>query len=267
MARADPDLTQRFMDFELEIYRAASERVADHDWGAAILNPSLPLVWDASLVVITKPGIDATEVAEIAGEVLDGAGMSHRTVLSGSDGVGRDLAPGLERLGWEIERAIYMVWSGEPDHEPNATASEVRHAEIEDLRSRLIRSDLPMATPQKRETVEQLLEWDRRVGTAAGDRWFVADDDHGNHASTCRLLVREGRSLGQVEDVGTLLEARERGLARAVTLTAARASVANGHEVTFLGALADDWPQVMYARLGFTEVGSNWTFRRPPPGR
>ena len=100
------------------------------------------------------------------------------------------------------------------------------------------------------------------LGTAGGDRWFMARAD-GEPAACCRLLAGEG--IGQVEDVGTLPAARERGLGRAVTLAAAEASAAEGNELTYLGALADDWPRLMYERLGFDEVGKSFIFRRTPP--
>ena len=73
--------------------------------------------------------------------------------------------------------------------------------------------------------------------------------------------ARDG--IGQVEDVGTLPAARERGLGRAVTLAAARASAADGNELTYLGALADDWPRLMYAKLGFDEVGESSSSAAP----
>ena len=99
------------------------------------------------------------------------------------------------------------------------------------------------------------------MGEYDGDRWFVAPAG-GDPASACRLLARD--SIGQVEDVGTLPEARNQGLARAVTLAAARASEEDGNELTFLAAAADDWPRLLYARLGFDEIGQLHAFRRRP---
>ena len=125
----------------------------------------------------------------------------------------------------------------------------------------MIRDGLPVMGVHSEATVDQLIEWDRMLGRVAGDRWFVAEAD-GRPASCCRLLARDG--TGQIEDVGTLPGARERGLGRAVTLAAAQASVAEGNELTYLGALADDWPRLMYERLGFEEIGETLGFRRLP---
>ena len=69
-------------------------------------------------------------------------------------------------------------------------------------------------------------------------------------------MRRKGaRGSGQVEDVATLREARQRGLARAVVSAAIAASREAGHEHTCIAAVADDWPQLLYARLGFEPVG------------
>ena len=136
-------------------------------------------------------------------------------------------------------------------------------AQIEGLRRELIRDGLPLVGTHTVLVVDQLLEWDRRLAKAGGDRWFLARAD-GEPAACCRLLARDG--IGQVEDVGTLPSARGRGLGRAVTLAAAEASVADGNQLTYLGALADDWPRLMYSKLGFDEVGESYVFRRTPPG-
>ena len=79
-------------------------------------------------------------------------------------------------------------------------------------------------------------------------------------------MRRKGRALGQVEDVATLREARQRGLARAVVSAAIAASREAGHEHTFIAADADDWPQLLYTRLGFEPVGRLAWFRKKPPG-
>jgi hypothetical protein len=141
--------------------------------------------------------------------------------------------------------------------------AECRQAEIEDLRRRIIRDDLAVLGQDNDVVVEQLLEWDRRIGEVDGDRWFVAPADE--PASACRLLARDG--IGQVEDVGTLAESRNRGLARAITLAAARASKRDGNELTYLGALANDWPRLLYAKLGFDELGGAYDFKRKPPSK
>jgi ribosomal protein S18 acetylase RimI-like enzyme len=252
---------QRIHEFELDLERDACERVETHEWGTSILCPSIPLVWSANWVLIEQAGMSAREIEAVADEVIGGAGMAHRSVLVDDFEEAFALAPEFASLGWKLERGVWMAWRREPEREPETEVEEVGQNQLETLRRELIRDGLPIKGEQTAETVSQLLGWDRMLGAVGGDRWFMARAD-GKPVSCCRLLVHDG--IGQVEDVGTLPAARDRGLGRAVTLAAARASVADGNELTYLGALADDWPRLMYNRLGFDEIGENVAFKRLP---
>jgi ribosomal protein S18 acetylase RimI-like enzyme len=265
----DAAITARLIDFELELLAAVADRTLDRDWGRAFLSPSIANVWDAGVVALHSPGLTMPEVAALADEVLGGSGYRHRTVAVPDPAEGARLAAEIERAqGWEVERVEYMVWRGaSAGHEvdevtapsPGHEVEETSAAEIAPLRRELVAEWLPDA-PDRARTVEQLLERDRRLGAAAGDRWFVSPA--GEPDSACCLLA--GGGIGQVESVGTLERSRGRGLAQAVTLAAVRASQEAGHELTFLAADGDDWPLRMYAKLGFETVGTLHTLRRLP---
>ncbi len=253
---------ERILDFEIGLDRAASEQVVEHEWGTSFLCPSIPRVWDSNWVLIEDPEMSAEEIARIADEVIGGAGMEHRAVLLRDMETAARLAADFRALGWSVERDVTMQWRRTPDRDSEIEVEEVGLAEIGDLRRELIRDGLPEVGGIAEETTEQLLEWDRMLGTAGGDRWFMARAE-GGPAACCRLLADDG--IGQIEDVGTVPAARERGLGRAITLAAARASVADGNRVTYLEARADDWPRLIYTKLGFDELGEGLIFRRPPP--
>jgi FR47-like protein len=255
---------RRLLDFELARDAIVSERVDSYEWGRAFLNPTLDRVWDANGIVVERPGMRADEIVEAADEAIGPLGMKHRTAWVLDETEGRRLVPELEARGWESEPGVYMLWRRSPEREVAVEVAECRHAEIEDLRRRLIRAELAEIGQDDEMVVEQLLEWDRRIGTLDGDRWFVAPAD-GDPASACRLLARDG--VGQVEDVATLAQSRNMGLARAVTLAAARSSKRDGNELTYLGALANDWPRLLYSRLGFDELGGAYDFKRKPTAR
>jgi ribosomal protein S18 acetylase RimI-like enzyme len=260
-AMAQEDLLTTILDWEIEREERIAERIDRRDWGRAFLSPTIPLVWDANWILIERPGMTVDEIIEAADGSIGSSGMRHRTVLAPDRADGSRLVPEFEARGWGIEPGLCMVHRRAPDREPEVQVKECRMYEIEGLRRDLIRGSLSDIGIHDEDVTEQLLEWERRLGECDGDRWFVAPAG-GRPASACRLLARDG--IGQVEDVGTLPEARNQGLARSVTLAAARASEEDGNELTFLGAAADDWPRVLYAKLGFDEVGSLYAFRRRP---
>jgi ribosomal protein S18 acetylase RimI-like enzyme len=256
------DRRRRLLDFLLRLDEEASEEIGSHPWGRGFLCPSLPLVWDANWVLIEQAGLSIERVGAIADEVLGGRGFAHRAVAIYDRGEERRLSGAVAELpGWELETVLCMEHRGAPPGEPRTAVREARLEEIEPLRRELIRESLPAGTGRVEETIDQLAELDRRYGLAAGDRWFVAPAD-GEPASACRLFAKDG--IGQIEDVGTLAPQRNRGLARSVVLAALAASGADGKETTFLLAEADDWPRLLYGRLGFETTGEMAVLRRKP---
>jgi hypothetical protein len=179
-------------------------------------------------------------------------------------------------LARQVERTRYMVWrGGKIDELPASSqlvpdsgtkcerrlAREVRLAEIEGLRRELIAEEMPPGNEDLETTVNQLYELNARYAAACGDRWFVAPAE-GEPLSAC-CLYQAGR-IGQVEDVGTLVRGRERGYAKAIVTAAVAAAQAAGDETIFLTADAADWPQLLYAKLGFETVGDLTVLRRRP---
>lgn len=270
--------------FELALDEQVCDEVHRESWGRLFLTPSAPLIWDANWVGIEQVGMSVDQIAAIADETLGGEGFGHRTVCLLDQADGRRVGEEVEREAarwprWEVERTRYMVWRGSdtepppvrsqlsPHSEGNCErtgpgAREVRLAEIEDLRRALIAAEaVPSGVIGSQATTDQLFAIDARYGTAGGDRWFVSPAV-GEPLSACRLL-RDGR-IGQVEDVGTREHARERGYAKAIVTATVAASQAEGDSPIFLTADAADWPQLMYAKLGFETVGDLTILRRRP---
>jgi GNAT superfamily N-acetyltransferase len=65
-----------------------------------------------------------------------------------------------------------------------------------------------------------------------------------------------------VEAVATLREHRQQGLARAAVSLALHTAGDWGADLIVVPADADDWPQLMYASLGFRALGRRWLFSR-----
>src|SRR4029077_5304864 len=100
--------------------------------------------------------------------------------------------------------------------------------------------------------VGQILEHRRRISEAVLTRLFAAEAD-GKLVAHTELYSEDG--VGQVENVATLPDYRNRGLARALVLRAVAESHAAGNDLTFLVADADDWPRRFYEKLGFETTG------------
>ncbi|HEY5334033.1 MAG TPA: GNAT family N-acetyltransferase, partial [Solirubrobacterales bacterium] len=213
---------------------------------------------------IEQAGLSVDEVIAIADTALGGEGFAHRTVCVLDEAEGRRLSEALEAEparwpGWAVECTRYMVWRGGAAG-PGAVR-EVRLAEIEGLRRELIAEEMPPGNAELEATVDQLYELNARYAKECGDRWFVAPAEGAPLSACC--LYRQGR-IGQVEDVGTLVRGRERGYAKAIVSAAVAAAQAAGDKTIFLTADAADWPQLLYAKLGFETVGDLTVLRRRP---
>jgi GNAT superfamily N-acetyltransferase len=260
--------TRREMTRIVELMRvrdeAAAERIVRLDGITALLDTRLPDVWDANWLRVENPGASAERVVAAGEETIGAAGMAHRTAWSPDPSVGERLLAELAPHGWEAERGVYMALAGGPDRpaDQSIAVEETGHDAVAHSRAEFLREDLSdWYDPVTPAIVDQYLRADRTWDELAGDRWFAARED-GRVVAFCRLL--EGGGTGQVEEVGTLPSHRNRGYARAVVLAAVAASVAAGHDLTFIGAYADDWPRRLYARLGFDEIGEEVVLYRRP---
>jgi GNAT superfamily N-acetyltransferase len=248
----DAATRRRLLDFEIGLDRRTNDEVVEEGWGTAFLSPSLPHVWDVSWLAIERTGLGIEELVALGDRILGGAGFAHRTLVLCDEADGARLRPQFEALpGWEVERVRYMTWRADTGREATAAVEETTLAEILPLRRQLTRESMPAGSEHLEQTLDELLEMDRRFGEAGGDRWFVAPPEQ--PASACRLFNVDG--IAQIEDVGTLETAREHGLAQSVVLAALTEARALNPELIFLTADAADWPQLMYEKLGFEPVG------------
>ncbi len=258
----DRAVLNRCIEFVIAAERRASEIVEVHDGFSVQLNPSIPNVWDANRVVIDRAGITTREIVDLTDAAIGAAGMKHRTAYIRDCDFGRRLAPEFEQIGWIAQRGLFMVLRREPDKTPDVEVFETSIEEVEDLQRSMITGGEDTPGGRSDPLAGELIEWDRRLGAAVEeDRWFIAMAD-GRPAATCRL-IRDG-GIGQVESVGALDAARGRGLGRAVAQAAAAASKEAGDQITFISAVANDWPRLLYDRIGFEAAGEDWAFRLQP---
>jgi GNAT superfamily N-acetyltransferase len=245
-----------------DFLRAAEDRVCDEmrptPHGTALVTEALPLVWALNALRVEDPQAQVEDLVAEA-ETTQG-GLGHRKLVVHEQEVGARLAPALARRGWNVFRLLVMVRQRGPDRpaDPGLAAE----ADPETARDALatFRREQPFGWQEL--AIEQLAAMDARYTRALAARDFVAPAER--PASSCRLYTNA--SVAQIDEVGTLAAQRGRGLARAAVLGAADAATAAGCDLTFLLTDAGDWPQELYRRLGFDEIGCVYEFLKLPLG-
>lgn len=253
---------ERCISFLREIDRRAAGRRVPFRFGTAYLRDDLPRVWSRNYLSLehgleeVTPGLLDVEAERVLGE----AGVTHRKIEVFDAEAGARLAPGLAKLGWQVECDVVMVATREPDRNVDLSpAEEVSQEELEPVWAEANRDEGHI---DDEDVIRQLARGKQVLASALDVRFFGAraEDEIGAY---CELYSLAG--TGQIENVLTLQRHRNRGLARALVLRALAASRASGNDLTFLLANRDDWPKELYLKLGFDEVGLIYDFVIPSP--
>jgi GNAT superfamily N-acetyltransferase len=257
---ASPDL-QRIAAFVGTMEDRAAQRIESVRGGIALFDDRIPHVYFANHVRL-DPSLKPTpgEAAAEAERVQGAAGLGHRRITIHDFAAGQSLAPGLRALGWDVDRLAVMVQRDPPDEQiDTACVREVTDGGWKPLRRQMLEQENmdPSVVDQMEAAIESLNQ-------SVGLRTFGAEVE-GVVASCCDLF--SDGATAQIEAVATLQSHRNRGLARAVVWRTAQEARDMGHDLIFLMASADDWPRVLYRRLGFREVGYFFEFLKvlPPP--
>jgi GNAT superfamily N-acetyltransferase len=226
-------------------------RVVESPVGRAVYTDELPRRLDGNYLWVDR----ASEPEEL---VAEAARLERRLIFVPDPELGDALAPWFKQKGWRIDRHVVMAQLREPERE--ADLSLVHEVSEPDLRAarRRVLADEPWATP---EVLDQIFAAKALIGERVRTRFFAVELE-GEVVSYSDLYL-DGADA-QVEDVGTVPEHRNEGRATAVVLGAIAEARAAGTEFVFLVADANDWPKVLYGRLGFDEVGHYTKFFAPP---
>jgi GNAT superfamily N-acetyltransferase len=240
--------------------RRAEEGVCDEvvrtAHGTAMVTPSLPLVWQVNAIRVEDPGAGVEELTAEANEIQGRFG--HRKLVMHDEQMGARLAPQLVAAGWNVFRVLIMVRQRAPDRASNPGAGAEVSRDVGAATLAAFRREQPFGWQD--EAVRQLAEMDDRYTRLLRARDFASPPD--DPACACRLYTHDG--LGQVDEVGTLEARRRRGHARAAVAAAADAATADGCDQVFMVTDGADWPQQLYRRLGFDEIGATYEFLKLP---
>ena len=240
--------------------RRAEEGVCDEvlktAHGTALLTPTLPLVWQVNAIRVEDPQASVAQLVAEAEQVQGAYG--HRKLVMHDEQMGERLAPEFAKLGWNVFRVLIMLRRRPADRPERPVAAAEVSREAGSAALAAFRREQPFGWQD--EAVRQLAEMDARYTRVLAARDFVSPPD--DPACACRLYTYDG--LGQVDEVGTLEARRGRGHARAAVAAAADAATADGCEQVFMVTDAADWPQQLYRRLGFDEIGATYEFLKLP---
>ena len=254
-------------DFERRITRRAAETWTELPLGWEARHPGLADVHHLNTLLLRAPlpaEVGARELMALA-EARQGD-LHHRRLVLDDEAAGERVSGEMVDGGWERDRTLYMSLGSDPQDaliDPRARVlSEeqlrvVQHATLgEDdfgplsspgLIDRLVAAQAALRTGT------------RAIGFGAGDGEVVV--------SHCTLFCEAeptDRRVALIDTVGTLQAYRQQGLAKAVVSAAVRAAGEWGADLIVVPADADDWPQLLYAGLGFAPLGRQVGFTRTP---
>jgi GNAT superfamily N-acetyltransferase len=246
----------RALEFQRATLSLMAERVEPIDQGWLVRDSSLPLVWDANHVRITRP-VTFAEALELAQAHL--GDLPRRQLVIEDESTGWTLERRFAEDGWKVERQVVMQLLGRLDREAgDGVVIEPGEEPVLGLTRRWIgEGDNNEATPAG---IDQVVEFARRVARARDARLLgVAGESGGLAAIT--TLCSDG-AVAQLDAVYTVPEERNRGHARALVTRAAYIGRKGGHDPVFIVADDNDWPKQLYARIGFISIGWTWTIHR-----
>jgi GNAT superfamily N-acetyltransferase len=248
----------RILRFLRRTEESVCDRVQPTAHGAAMLTPSLPLVWQLNSIHVDDPDVRPEALMAEAEEVQ--AAFGHRKLVVHDEELGARLAPRLRAMGWNVFRLLVMVQRGAPERRvPPGAGAEIGRAEGAAALA-AFRREQPFGWQE--EAVRQLAAMDDRYGRAVEARDFGSPPD--DPACACRLY--SDGELAQVDEVGTVEARRRRGHASGAVLAATSHARAAGRSPIFLLTDANDWPRHLYGTLGFEAVGSLYEFLKLPLG-
>lgn len=247
---------ERALEFQRGSTELSSDELTTIEEGWVARSSSLPDVWSANLVRLTRP-VAYERALELADHHL---GDTHYRQLFVEEAAGGErLAESFRADGWEVDVEVHMVLGGGFGGAANGElVVEADEEETLDLMDHWLREDETMHfTP---DGLRQMRDLHRRFWRGRAARRFGVRAPDGALAAMA-LLLSDG-TAGQVEDVYVAPEVRGRGYGRALVDHAVAESRRLGHEFTFIVADDNDWPKQLYARCGFDPVGRTWLFHR-----
>lgn len=251
------------LELDRLITRRAAESCAELPWGWDVRHRRLADVHHLNTLLLPAP-LPAEACARDLVALADArqGNLSHRHFVLDDEQAADRLAPELLEAGWERDRTLYMALRSDPQAaliDPRARlVSEDQLREVQ----RVVLAEDALHPDTLPGLVGQLLEAQAalRAGTTALGFGAGQGDAVASHCTLFCEADLADRRVALIDNVGTLRAHRQQGLAKAAVSAAVRAAGEWGAELIVVPADADDWPQLLYAGLGFAPLGRQAAF-------
>ena len=258
------DLAAAF-DFERRITRRGAETWTELALGWEARHSGLADVHHLNTLLLRAPlpaAVGGRELTALA-EARQG-GLGHRRVVLDDEAAGERVAGELLAAGWERDRTLYMALGSDPQ----AALIDPRARVLSEEQLRAVQQTTfgeddfgphssPGLTDRLVEAQALLRAGTRSIGLGAGP-----GEDVVSHCTLFCEAEPTDRRVAMIDSVVTLRAHRQQGLAKAVVSAAVRAAGEWGADLIVVPADADDWPQLLYAGLGFQGLGRQVGFTR-----
>ena len=166
--------------------------------------------------------------------------------------VAESMSPGLKAAGYSPSTDLYMALKRTPEETADVTVEQVTFKDI--------RPSIEAGWRQTGSSAESARALAGRVTTYQGvcELSFFAVREGDSYPSRCEVYRRG--STAQIDSVITDPPWQRRGYASAVVLAACGYLRKTGCDLVFLCTDAGDWPQKLYQRLGFSDIGTTYGF-------
>ncbi len=248
------DALERVLAFLRAGFSGTADAARSISAGLVLSTPSLQAVWSVNQLRVSEP-LAFDGLVRLADEEL--AGFDYRHIVVENQIAGPSLEDAVRAAGWKVDVDLVMSLTGVPDRPPEPSAVvDAGEEEVLEVMGRW-HGEGWGTDPDE---LAQLVAYSRREGAAHNDHRLGVRSSDGRLVAITTL--RGDGSTAQVEDVYTVPEARGRGYARALVFRAVELARDTGHDLIFIVADDQDWPKLLYRRLGFTPLGRMWQFHR-----
>jgi GNAT superfamily N-acetyltransferase len=254
------ELLSRVFALDRGIRLRGAQRVLEIPEGLVVRHDGLRNLHHLNAVLVDRGVADAPTVMRLADEHL--GDLDHRHVVFDDAELAERLAPELLAAGWSRQRVVFMRWVRDAGVTPLATVQRIDGERARALALALLSEEAPRGAPDGTVAAAlagMLVAGQEAVRAGTRSTVFAAGED-GLLASMCTLFLHDGCAM--IDEVGTLRSRRGRGLASAALTAALSAARAERADPIIVPADADDWPQLIYARLGFDPLGRQVAFTK-----